>query len=126
MDNTKAFETREQYLAFREAFRKLSREKKATSQTMMIFHTICGKGPYYGFSPIINPVKLASSCNGSSWHYHKNRIVNLHHLISGSMRWSIPFKAETNTLFGGTITDHAWDFLKEKISDAHMVRGGVK
>jgi hypothetical protein len=115
--NIKAFETKEQYVEFREAFRKLAREKKVNSKIMLIFHTIRGKGPYFGFTPITNPIKLASNCDGKPWFNHEIRINAIKTMITSPSSWSIREQSEINTLLGGKITENAWKFLAKHIND---------
>jgi len=55
---TKFFETKEQYLAFRQAWAKAAQNKSLTASHMMMYNIIRGRDSEYGFSPFKRHSKI--------------------------------------------------------------------
>ena len=52
--------SQEQFIAFRDAFRTLARNKSVTSADMLLYNIVRGKPADYGFTPITNKIKLSN------------------------------------------------------------------
>lgn len=109
---THFFEHKQQYVAFRETFRKLSREKQASSSDHILFNFIRGRDLKFGFSPLKNPQKIGNR-NGDEWGGFQQALSTLRHQIRHRAH-SIQFHQKYGgftpfTLrFGETLTDEQW------------------
>lgn len=63
MEHTTFFSSREQFAAFRTAFRNLANARSITPRDMMIYNIARSLPKERGFTPITNPIKLANGAN---------------------------------------------------------------
>lgn len=112
-----AFTSKEQYFKFRDAFRKIAHEKKSTGLHMVLLNMARGKDPFFGFSPITNTKKLASTPYQNPWynvntHFHKLRdTVN-----AGSVYYKSEFE-KLNYELDYSIPDESWALIRAKIAE---------
>ena len=112
----KSFATKQQYLAFREAFRELAHNKQISAEDLVILHILRGKDAYFGFCPIKNANKLACNCSGNPWFNHKLLLQALDMRLDMTRPqpvWAQQWKEKTNLRFNKTITNEAWQFLSD-------------
>lgn len=60
MTTEKYFDTKEQFIAFRNAWAKAAQAGKITAAHMLMYNAIRGKDIYHGFTPVTNKNKLGN------------------------------------------------------------------
>lgn len=95
---TNIFETKEQYLAFRNKWAELAQAKKLTAADMMFYNIVRGKDLQHGFTPITRPSKFTGIGK------FNNGAVNAYFHISHLWTSSDTNKKYFLSRFDGTIT----------------------
>lgn len=75
--------SKEQYLAFKKAWKDLANKKQLAATDMLIYNLILGRDEKNGFTPISNKNKLKYNCNNDMW-YNFN-------LLKNSLRWKLAY-----------------------------------
>lgn len=111
-----AFTSKEQYMKFREAFKKIAREKKVTGIHMVLLNVARFKDPFNGFSPITNPKKIASTAYNDPWRTANMRFYQLRDCANaGSVYYKNEFE-KLNFELEHSIPEESWVFIREKIA----------
>lgn len=119
---THFFEDKQQYLAFQQAFRKLSREKNAKSHDHILYNFIRGCDLKFGFSPLKNPNKI-DPYHKDEWKGFTAAKSELLRLIKNRKHYAEWYQKygqnDPNdpiaTRFNNTITEEMWDKIYEAL-----------
>jgi hypothetical protein len=99
---------KQQFKQYQEAFRQLSRDKKATKEDHILYNLIRGKDLKLGFTPITRESKLNAHYSKNAWRTFDEALNNL--------SWNIKSKhGDFKTRYGETITTEQWDQLLVKL-----------
>lgn len=112
-----AFTSKEQYMKFRDAFKKIAHKKGTTGMHMVFLNLARGKDPFFGFTPITNPKKLASTPYQSPWYNVNSHFYELRDTVKAE---SVYYKAQLEKLkfeLENTIPEESWAYIAQKISE---------
>lgn len=127
--------SKEQFIAFRAAFKKLANNKELLFDDIMIYHILCGKDPCYGFTPVTRPSKIRGYCfNGNPWYPQTLRINELKRRIqrildtkkkSPNSGWEklVQERAASERVYfrsrGYSLPEEIWEYLYEKLEESY-------
>lgn len=113
---TKFFLSKEQYLEFKKAWAKLAKEKKITTEHVVLYNLLRGKLSNNGFTPITNPNKIANGARVDAAYQEALYVVrrNVSCLTTGiGASWVKKEAGEFVGTLSGTITLGTLALLKE-------------
>lgn len=90
--------SREQFIAFRDAFRALANSRQLTATDELVYNLIRGLPADRGFSPVTNPTKLANGARADFGFYWTS------YYLKSMLRYSAPKMMERYKLTADQIT----------------------
>jgi len=106
---TKLFATKEDYLAYRAAFKEMARSKELTARDMMMHNILRGRAPEFGFTPITKQSRIDAG--------HQSRHIQVRWELWNDMRRAKDYKSEgfypyVPVKLSKEIWDHVYAVLK--------------
>ncbi len=82
----KLFATKDDFLAYRAAFKEIARAKELTAKDMMMHNILRGRAPEFGFTPITKQTRIDSG--------HKSRHVQVRWELWNDVRRAKQYNSE--------------------------------